>query len=407
LYALLFVDTGLSDAQISILFAIWSAVSILAEVPTGALADRYSRRGALVVAGVAQALGYVCWILLPGFPGFAAGFVLWGLGGALISGAREALLYDGLSAAGAQRQYATVNGWVVAAGLAAELPSAVLATVLFAVGGFTLVGWASVGVCLGAALVASQLPEPPRVVDNPGPHDHFGDRGDPGEPGVPGDPGAPGGFDDLGFPGDLGDSHDLGYLATLRAGISEAATRPALRGVLVAAALLGGFDALEEYFPLITAGQGIPTGAVPLAMLPIGLAGALGAALAGAANRLRNLSLAFVLAGSMLLLGAAGPTRNPIGIVAVALFYGLYRAVLAVVDARLQARVRSGSRATVTSVAGLGVDFASFGLYAAWSLGEVRLVAALGAVIAASLPYLLRALPYKGPRTSRRVRVRP
>lgn len=355
LYALLFIDTGLTGVQISLLFGIWSAVSILAEVPTGALADRFSRRGALVVAGVAQALGYVCWILLPGFPGFAAGFALWGLGGALSSGAREALLYDGLAAAGAQGQYPTVNGWVVAAGLAAELPTAVFATGLFSVGGFTLVGWASVAVCLCAALVASRLPEPPRAAHDPD---------DPDDP--------------------------LGYLTTLQAGISEAVARPGVRGILVAAALLGGFDALEEYFPLISAGQGVPTWAVPLAMLPIGLAGALGAALAGVANRLRNPWLALILGASMLLLGTAGLTASPFGIAAVALFYGLYRAVLAVVDARLQARVRSGSRATVTSVAGLGADLASFGLYAAWSLGEIALVAALGALIADFLPRLLR-----------------
>ena len=44
LYALLFTDTGLSGGQISLLFAIWSTVGIVAEVPTGALADRFSRR---------------------------------------------------------------------------------------------------------------------------------------------------------------------------------------------------------------------------------------------------------------------------------------------------------------------------------------------------------------------------
>jgi hypothetical protein len=144
--------------------------------------------------------------------------VLWGLGGALISGAHEALLYDGLAAAGARGQYARVNGWVVAAGLIADLPAAVAATVLFAVGGFTLVGWASVGVCLAAAAVASRLNELPRgAVDLP---DDTEDA-------------------------DGADSR-LGYVATLRTGIREVACRPGVAGVLVAVALLGGFHALEE-----------------------------------------------------------------------------------------------------------------------------------------------------------------
>jgi len=352
LYALLFKDTGLSAAQISALFAIWSGVAILAEVPSGALADRFGRRNALVAAGVLQASGYVVWTLAPGFTGFAVGFVLWGLGGALVSGAQEALLHDGLAAVGAEAEYARVNGWVTSATLLADLPAAAAATVLFAAGGYEAVGWVSVGVCLAAAAVASTLPEPPSDSDD----------------------------------------DELGYLATLRTGIVEAAARPGVRAALVAAALVGGFDALEEYLPLVTEGLGVPTTLVPLAMLPIGLAGAVGAALGGRADRLRPVALGLVLGAATLLLGAAGVTTGPVGIAALALFYGAYRAVLVVVDARLQKRIESRSRATVTSVAGLGVEISTFAVYAAWALGEVTAIAVLGLLIAAALPRLLRAV---------------
>ncbi|MGH8909648.1 MAG: MFS transporter, partial [Egibacteraceae bacterium] len=110
----------MSDAEISSLFILWSAVGMAAEVPSGALADRFSRRGALVASSVLQALGYVLWLTLPGFPAFAAGFVLWGLGGALVSGALEALLYDGLAAVGAEDRYALVQGRVTAVGLLSQ-----------------------------------------------------------------------------------------------------------------------------------------------------------------------------------------------------------------------------------------------------------------------------------------------
>ena len=99
----MFAEKGLSDGQISALFLIWSAVGIIAEVPTGAIADRFSRRGALAAGSVPAGLGYALWILLPGFPGYAAGFVLWGLGGALASGSLEALLYDGLKSSAQPR----------------------------------------------------------------------------------------------------------------------------------------------------------------------------------------------------------------------------------------------------------------------------------------------------------------
>ena len=162
--------SGLSDAQISALFAIWSAVALVAEVRSGALADRFGRRSALVGAGVRQAAGYAAWAGWPTFAGFAAGFVLWGLGGTLVSGAQEALLYDGLVAVGAEAEYPRINGWVHAAVLLAGLPAAIAATALFAGGGFELVGWVSVGVCLGAAALAGRLPSPRarrRAADEP------------------------------------------------------------------------------------------------------------------------------------------------------------------------------------------------------------------------------------------------
>ncbi|GAA2548356.1 MFS transporter [Pseudonocardia hydrocarbonoxydans] len=352
LYALLFADTGLSDAEISLLFAIWSVVGIVAEVPTGALADRFSRRTCLVASGVLQAAGFALWTAAPGFGVFAAGFVLWGLGGVLASGAQEALLYDGLVAAGAQRHYAAVNGRISAAELAAQLPAAGLATLLFPLGGYVLVGWVSVATCLAAAFVASTIPEAPR---------------------------AP------------GDDDESGYLDTLRDGLRIAASRPGVPGVVAAAALVTSVDGVEEYFPLLVASWGVPVALVPVADLPIVLGGMAGAALAGRAAGLRAGWLAALLAVSMVLFAGAGIVAHPAGIVGVVLFYGGYRAVLAVTDARLQDRIDSASRATVTSVAGMGADVATIGLYALWALGGVTAVAVTGLLLAALLPALLRA----------------
>jgi hypothetical protein len=63
---------------------------------------------------------------------------------------------------------------------------------------------------------------------------------------------------------------------------------------------------------------------------------------------------------------------------------------LVVISARLQDRIHGSTRATVTSVAGLGTDLASFLCYAAWTLGGVLLTTALLALLVAALPRLLR-----------------
>lgn len=353
LYALLFADAGLSDARISVLFAIWSTVGIVAEVPCGALADRFSRRGSLAVAGVLQAGGYAWWMASPDFTGYAIGFVLWGLGGSLASGATEALLYDGLAAAGAADRFTLVFGRVTAAGLVAQVPAALSAALLYRLGGYPAAGWASVVACLAAAVLATRLPD-----------------ARPAEAAAPGAP-ADGGS---------------GYLATLRDGLRQAATHRAVRGMLVVVAVLAGVDAIEEYLPLLIHEWGVPTGLNPLVSLGIPLAGAAGAALAGRAGARSSRAMAVLVGASAAILAAAGVLHHPAAVLLLVAFYGLYRLALVLAEARLQDRIGSSARATVTSVAGLGSEFAALGLYAGWAAGGALLVAALLALVAVALP---------------------
>ena len=77
-------------------------------------------------------------------------------------------------------------------------------------------------------------------------------------------------------------------------------------------------------------------------------------------------------------------------LVGVALYYGLYRAVLVVADARLQERINRPARATVTSVANVVAELPSFVVYAAWALGGTAAMTVLVALVAALLPVLLR-----------------
>src|SRR5688572_26138534 len=89
LYAVMFVDNGLSASQISILFIVWSAVAFVLEVPSGAVADKFSRKYVLIVATLFQAAAFACWLAWPNFWGFLVGFVLWGINSALTSGTEE------------------------------------------------------------------------------------------------------------------------------------------------------------------------------------------------------------------------------------------------------------------------------------------------------------------------------
>ncbi|MGY1801196.1 MFS transporter [Blastococcus sp. SYSU D00868] len=349
LYALLFLDTGLTQAQVSGLFALWSVTAFLAEVPAGVLADRWSRRGALVLSGVLEAVAFALWTAVPTPASFAAGFVVWGVAGALVSGTAEAVVYDGLAARGAEGAFARVHGWTTAAELLVQVPTTVLATVLFAAGGYALVGWASVAVCLAAAALALRFPSAPPVADGDG--------------------------DGAGVP--------------LRRAVGEALRRPGLRLVVVAVAVLGGLDAVEEYLPVMAGDWGVPEPAVPAAVLAVSMAGALGAGLGGRAARLPSAALPALLAAAAALLAGAALWASPAAITLLAASYGLYLAVLVVGETRLQERITGRYRATLTSLAGVGLELAALVVFAAWAVGGALAVAA---VMLAAVPLVGRGM---------------
>jgi predicted MFS family arabinose efflux permease len=365
---LLFADAGLSAAQISLLFAIWSAVGLVAEVPSGMLADRFSRRGCLVVGGLLQAVAYAAWVLWPEFGGFAAGFALWGIGGSFVSGASEALLYDGLTARGAEDRFPDLLGRVTAVGLLAQVPSAIAASVLFSLGSYALVGWASVITCVAASAAAWRLTELP----GDGREDLEGvDDGDDGDVMAAPDPDEP----------------------PLRQALRDVAHRPAVRIAVLAVAALTGLDAFEEYVPLLAADWGVAEKAIPVLGLGLPLAGALGAALGGRWSGRRSpgeMWLGLLLGVAGVVLAAAALVHAPLGLLAVFAFYGVYSAVLVVAGARLQQRLEGRSRATVTSVAALLSEFAAFAVYLAYAFGAALAVAGLVLLVAAALPWLLR-----------------
>ncbi|RZT87929.1 putative MFS family arabinose efflux permease [Pseudonocardia sediminis] len=344
LYALLFADSGLSVAEISALFAIWSSAGIVVEVPSGALADRWSRRGSVVASGFVIAAGFAVWTVLPTFAGFTAGFVLWGVGASLASGALEALLYDGLAEHGATESYPRVNGALNAIAQLAQIPAGLAAGALYELGGYVLVGWVSVGCCLVSSIPALFLPEP-----RPAPDPTADAEGEPG------------------------------WWSTMVDGVRESVRTRAVGVAVLAVAVLGGVDAIEEYFPLVASDAGTPTAFVPLALLVVPVAGALGSAAGG---RVRGWTGVVLLVGSAAALGAVALTTHPAGLVGVTLFWGLYQAVRVCVESRLQDRIRGRARATVTSVASFGTEFSGIALFGAWALGGAGLVAALVLVCA-------------------------
>ena len=352
LYQLLFADHGLSAAQISTLFVIWCVAGFVVEVPSGALADVYSRRKLLVLGASISALGYATWILLPTYPGFALGFVLWGISSALISGTYEAFVYDELAARGLTARYATLLGRARSASFVLNLLATVLAAPLFALGGYALAAAVSILSNVSQAVVAWSLPEAPRV---------SAEATKPRE-----------------------------YLGMLRAGLTEVLTTRTVRRAVVLAALVAGFLSFDEYFPLLAREIGTPTPLIPLLIAGTVAAQAIGGALAGPAYRLPAATFAGALGITAVLIATGALSRSAWGFLPIALGYGVMQLVIVVADARLQDAITGPARATVTSVAGLFSGIFAIAVYAGFALGLLWF--AVSTLIAAlTVPVLLTA----------------
>ncbi|SBT44909.1 MFS transporter [Micromonospora narathiwatensis] len=374
LYVLLFADTGLSVGQISSLFVIWSATGIVLEVPSGAWADTVSRRLLLTLAPLLPAVAFALWVLVPSYPAFAVGFVLWGASGALRSGTLEALVFSELDRIGAADRYARLLGRARTAEVLAAAGSGALAGPIFAVGGYRAVGAASVLAALLAAVVATRLPEhrPPRSAVAAAP-----------AVAAQGDEVAAAAHDEaVAAQGD-----EAGWLGSLRAGLAEArADRTVRAALLLVPAVTAVWGGLDEYTGLLARDTGVAGATVPLLLLLLWAGMTVGGLLVPVGERLTTGGYAglLVLAASALAAGALA--GRPAGFVLLAVAFAAFQLATVLADVRLQARITGPARATVTSVAGMATDLTIVVFYAGYGL--------VAGVTGNRVAFALAALPY-------------
>ncbi|TDD12830.1 MFS transporter [Nonomuraea deserti] len=347
-YTLLFIDTGLSVAETSSLFVIWSVTGMVLEIPSGAWADRLSRRVTLFLGPLLAGLGFTLWLVFPSYWAFALGFVLWGAEGALVSGAFEALSYEELERRGQAHRYAAVMGRATAVGTVAVASAIGLAVPVFAAGGYPAVGVASVLACVLCAATALTLPE-------------HRTRGD--------------------------DGAEEGYLAILKAGLTEARTdRRVLRAVVLVAFVTAIWGALDEYVPYLAADTGVTKAVIPLLILLTWVGATAGGLLAGRARHMPPRAYALTIALAALAMAAGAVSGHPAGFVLIALAFGAFQLAGVVADARMQERITGTARATVTSVAGLGMNVVTLAVYAAYG--------ATSSYVSHGLTFALMVVPY-------------
>ncbi len=85
---------GLNPLQLVLVGTTLETVAFLCEVPTGVVADVYSRRLSVIIGTVLVGVGFVIEAAMPVFAAALLAQVIWGLGSTFTSGAQEAWLAD-------------------------------------------------------------------------------------------------------------------------------------------------------------------------------------------------------------------------------------------------------------------------------------------------------------------------
>ena len=333
LYQLMFASRGLSVGQISWLFVIWSVAALAAEIPTCVLADKFSRTKLLAIGQIIKALGFGTWLVWPEFWGFAAGFVLWGIGSAFDSGTFQALIYDELDAGGQRERYVRVRGRAESWRLVGNLVGTASATLIVGFGFETVLALSILAPVLGA-VVAWTLPSAPakEQVD------------------------------------------EIEEAQSVLTGVVTAFKHPAMLGIVLFGGFVGAvYGSLEEYTALFFQAQGAALASIPLLEASLVLAAVAASFVAHRFERLGGRVFTLILGVSGAVLLASAITAPVVAIALMMSFFFTTKLVDVIFDGKLQHSITGSLRATVTSVAGFAVEILSIATYLVFgSIADAR-----------------------------------
>jgi MFS family permease len=358
LYAVMFVDSGMTAGEVGAALAVWSLTAFLVEVPAGVWADRWSRRAILSIAQASRLAGFTVWLVYPHFWGFVGGFALWGIKSGLTGGCFEALVYDELKAAGREDDYTRVAGRSEATQFIGILAASVAAAPIAPLGYPTLL-ILSLCACAVAAAAPWAFPKAPRSAI-------------------------------------VGDTH---YLDHLWLGVRQTVSTPRVLALVVfisVALALGG--ALDEFWSIFASKAGLSHSAVALFIGAMSAGQAVASALAHRTARLANGWFYALFAVNGAVLAAAAAIFRPAAVLLLVVFSASFKVIDIVFEGRLQAAIPSETRATIASVKGLVVELGVTLLYltfgpAAQMVGYRAAFLGTGAVIGAIGVGLLFLLP--------------
>lgn len=318
-------ERGLSLTQITLLDVPFFLVIVFAEIPTGAIADRFGRRVSLMLGSLMFAIAVFVFGIAESYPIILLSYTAWGLGLTFQSGADAAILYDSLKTVGREDDFQKINSRLWALTSVAVLVALLIGAPIAAATSFTLAIVLSAGISLLAVPVAWSMHEPRAEHSNE--HEH--------------------------------------YLQTVITGVRDAWRQPALRYIIMFSGLLNAvtFTPLIFVQPFLDQ-HGVGTGNLGLWQAPVRGAGVVAALLvhqfvSRAGQRAAFFAMPAAIAVAMFALAGIDSLWVYVVFLGVGMVAGMQNPVLA---SYVNRRIPSERRATMLSVQSVIASFLLAGI---------------------------------------------
>ncbi|MFX0104622.1 MAG: MFS transporter [Candidatus Hodarchaeota archaeon] len=157
---------GLSFFQIMILQSYFTAMIVLFEIPSGAIADFLGRKAGLLLSALSVAVAALTYSIIPNFFMFILAETFWAFGSALMSGTYDAFLYFSLKSIGKEHNLPTTLGRTRTMRLIALTLSAPIGSIIAVLVSYQFAMTSLAIVYIGAFLIALTFKEPKLTINN-------------------------------------------------------------------------------------------------------------------------------------------------------------------------------------------------------------------------------------------------
>ncbi len=127
---LFFIASGLNLFKIGVLFSIREIVTYILEIPSGAYADLYGRKNALLICFVSYIVSFLIFFFSYNFMFLIIAMIFYGIGEAFRSGTHKAIILSYLNHKGIEDKKTVVYGFTRSFSLVGSAISAILAVII-------------------------------------------------------------------------------------------------------------------------------------------------------------------------------------------------------------------------------------------------------------------------------------